>query len=40
MSANQPLDKEWVELITQAKNMGLTLEEIHLYFQTESTKTL
>ena len=32
------LDKDWVDLITQAKKLGLTVDEIRLFLQNHSEK--
>ena len=32
------LDKDWLKLITQAKELGLSVEEIRLFLQNESKK--
>lgn len=36
--ADMALDQDWVELITQAKKLGLSLEEIRLFLQDQSEK--
>jgi DNA-binding transcriptional MerR regulator len=34
----EKLDKEWVELILQAKEMGLTIAEIQAFLRSEMTE--
>lgn len=33
MNNNKDLDNDWVELIKYAKKLGITIEEIKLYFK-------
>ncbi|MFD2043471.1 anti-repressor SinI family protein [Ornithinibacillus salinisoli] len=37
-SVNVRLDQEWVELIQEAKDMGMTLEEVRALFQEKGIK--
>ncbi|MCM3165062.1 anti-repressor SinI family protein [Metabacillus litoralis] len=32
-NSNQEIDQEWVQLILEAKNLGMTPEEIHDFFK-------
>ncbi|KGX86121.1 anti-repressor SinI family protein [Pontibacillus litoralis] len=37
MSKEQLLDPEWVNLIIKAKQLGLSMDEIRSYLETQST---
>lgn len=32
----EKLDEDWIELIKEAKKLGLTVEEVHAFLQEES----
>ena len=34
-----PLDPDWVRLLKEAREMGLTVQEIRIYFTYETEKT-
>lgn len=36
MEVDQELDQEWVELIKEARDLGISLKELHSFFQGES----
>ena len=33
MSVKEDMDKEWVQLIKEARELGLTISEIHDFFE-------
>ena len=33
MVVNEGMDKEWVQLIKEARDLGLTISEIHDFFE-------
>jgi hypothetical protein len=36
-SVQETLDQEWVKLLVEAKNLGITLEEVEAFFNTRQT---
>lgn len=36
-SVQETLDQEWIKLLLEAKNLGITLEEVEAFFHTRQT---